>query len=83
MRACRGSRELSYALVAFEDIGTATITALKKNNPRIADQREEIEKLRIYVRASGATQYKNVTRVMNRLQDARLTKIALVADDRD
>jgi biopolymer transport protein ExbD len=69
--------------VSWDDIGTATVAALKKNNPSVAGDLEELEKRRIYVRASGATQYKNVTRVMNRLQDTRLTKIALVADDKN
>jgi biopolymer transport protein ExbD len=68
--------------VSWDDIGTATIAALKKNNPNSTMDQLEKER-RIYVRASAATQYKNVTRVMNRLQDSRLTRIALVADDKN
>jgi biopolymer transport protein ExbD len=68
--------------VDFDGVGPATIAAIKKNNPREASDMAFVEDQRIYVRASGATQYKNVVRVMNRLQDSRLTKIALVADDK-
>ncbi len=67
--------------VEIGEIGARTLAALKRNNPRYAGDLDWLEDQRIYLRASGETQYKNVTRVMNRLQDARLTKIALVADD--
>jgi biopolymer transport protein ExbD len=69
--------------VNYEDIGPAAIAAIRKNNPReAANDPDFVKDQRIYVRASGVTQYKNVVRVMNRLQDSELTKIALVADDK-
>jgi biopolymer transport protein ExbD len=68
--------------VTFDDVGFRTREALKAIDKAKANDDAWIEDQRVYVRASGATQYKNVTRVMNRLQDARLTKIGLVADDK-
>ncbi|KAF0171968.1 MAG: biopolymer transporter ExbD [Hyphomonadaceae bacterium] len=68
--------------VTFDEIGFKTREAIKAVDRTKADDNDWIEDQRIYVRASGSTQYKNVTRVMNRLQDARLTKIGLVADDK-
>jgi biopolymer transport protein ExbD len=68
--------------VTFDEIGFKTREAIKSADRTKADDDDWIEDQRIYVRASGGTQYKNVTRVMNRLQDARLTKIGLVADDK-
>ncbi|MDZ4775754.1 MAG: biopolymer transporter ExbD [Alphaproteobacteria bacterium] len=68
--------------VTFDQIGFKTREAIKGTDRSKANDDDWIEDQRIYVRASGATQYKNVTRVMNRLQDARLTKIGLVADDK-
>jgi biopolymer transport protein ExbD len=68
--------------VPYERIGPAAIAAIKANNPRVTVDQAFLDDQRIYVRASGVTQYKNVTRVMNRLQDSSLTKIALVADDK-
>jgi len=64
------------------EIGAKAIEAIKANNPgRVVDQ-DFLNDQRIYIRASGTTQYKNVVRVMNKLQDSQLTKIALVADDK-
>ena len=68
--------------VGFDEIGFKTREAIKSTDRSKANDDDWIEDQRIYVRASGNTQYKNVTRVMNRLQDARLTKIGLVADDK-
>jgi len=68
--------------VSFDEIGFKTREAIKGTDRTKANDDDWIEDQRIYVRASGNTQYKNVTRVMNRLQDARLTKIGLVADDK-
>jgi biopolymer transport protein ExbD len=68
--------------VPYDGIGPATIAAIKKNNPNAVVDQDFLNDQRIYVRASGVTQYKNVTRVMNRLQDSQLTKIALVASDK-
>jgi biopolymer transport protein ExbD len=66
----------------FDDVGFKAREAIKATDRSKADDTEWVEDQRVYVRASGSTQYKNVTRVMNRLQDARLTKIGLVADDK-
>lgn len=68
--------------VTFDDVGFKTWDAIKSVDKSKADDEDWIMDQRVYVRASGSTQYKNVTRVMNRLQDARLTKIGLVADDK-
>ena len=72
--------------VNMSDVGPSTRAALKKNNPNYSSNSEEDRtwqnEQRIYLRASGDTQYKNVVRVMNRLQDENLTKIALVAADK-
>jgi len=68
--------------VGFDQIGFKTREAIKSVDRTKANDDTWIEDQRVYVRASGNTQYKNVTRVMNRLQDARLTKIGLVADDK-
>jgi biopolymer transport protein ExbD len=63
-------------------IGRKVIDALKVANPRIANDDGELRKVSVYVRASGTTQYKNVMRVMNRLQDEGLYKVSLVASDK-
>jgi biopolymer transport protein ExbD len=65
----------------FESLGDDTWAALQRNNPRLAGDDAKLRELRVYVRASGGTQYKNVMRVMNRLQDRTITKIALVVGD--
>jgi biopolymer transport protein ExbD len=68
--------------VSFDEIGPKAIEALRRNKPRefTEDPLWLIEQ-RIYLRASSGTKYKNVMRVMNRLQDALLVKVALVAKD--
>jgi biopolymer transport protein ExbD len=68
--------------VPINDVGVATLEAIKAANPARADDVNWLLEQRVFVRASGATKYANVTRVMNRLQDAQLTKIGLVADDK-
>jgi biopolymer transport protein ExbD len=64
------------------EIGAKTMEALRAANPDHAKDDEWLQSQRIYLRASGETQYNNVVRVMNRLQDSLLIKIALVADDK-
>jgi biopolymer transport protein ExbD len=66
----------------MDQVGIATLAAIKASNPGKADDVDWVLEQRIFVRASGSTKYANVTRVMNRLQDAQLTKIGLVADDK-
>lgn len=68
--------------VASSEIGPKARTELKKANPTHANDLDFINNQKIYVRASGATPYKNVVRVMNRLQDETLIHVALVSDDK-
>jgi biopolymer transport protein ExbD len=68
--------------VDFESVGFRAREAVKASDKQKSVDPQWIEDQRVYVRASGETQYKVVTRVMNRLQDSRLTKIGLVADDK-
>lgn len=81
--ACPGVYVMEEFVGSDTEIGPKAIQAIKANNPgRVVDQ-DFLNDQRIYVRASGGTQYKNVVRVMNRLQDSQLTKIALVTDDKN
>ncbi|MGE0596629.1 MAG: ExbD/TolR family protein [Hyphomonadaceae bacterium] len=68
--------------VTWDTIGDETIEAIKVNTPTIADDEFEIRDQRVYIRADEETAYRNVVRVMNRLQDRGFTKIGLVAEDR-
>jgi biopolymer transport protein ExbD len=68
--------------VPINDVGERTFDAVKINSPRIANDEFEIRDQRIYIRADGELEYRNVVRVMNRLQDKGFTKIGLVAEDR-
>jgi len=68
--------------VTLDTLGEATIEAVKVNDPRIANDQYEIQDQRIYIRADGELEYRNVVRVMNRLQDRGFTKIGFVAEDR-
>jgi biopolymer transport protein ExbD len=69
--------------VGIEELGVKTLDALKVNNPKFADDLDRLREERVYVRATAGTKYSNVMRVMNRLQDQGITKIALVADDKN
>lgn len=69
-------------LVPIENLGEATYEAVKTNSPQIAHDEYEIKDQRIYIRADSNLAYRNVVRVMNRLQDRGFTKIGLVAEDR-
>lgn len=68
--------------VAMADLGERTFDAVKVNSPQIANDEFEVRDQRIYIRADSNTAYRNVVRVMNRLQDKGFTKIGLVAEDR-
>jgi len=68
--------------VAMDDLGPKTFEAVNINTPSAAGDEDQILDTRVYIRAQTETQYKNVMRVMNRLQDRGFTKIALVAEDR-
>jgi biopolymer transport protein ExbD len=68
--------------VNIADLGERTYEAVQLNTPTIAGDDFEIRDQRIYIRADGDLAYRNVVRVMNRLQDKGFTKIGLVAEDR-
>ena len=67
--------------VSFSDLGQKTLDAVHANTPTAVTD-EDAEDQRIYIRADSDIQYRNVVRVMNRLQDKGFTKIGLVAEDR-
>jgi biopolymer transport protein ExbD len=64
------------------ELGEKALAAMKKANPRVADDMAELGKVDIYVRASAETQYRNVMLVMNKIQDTGLYKVALVTSDK-
>jgi biopolymer transport protein ExbD len=68
--------------VPVAQLGEKTYEAVRANSPLIADDEYELLDQRIYIRADSETAYRNVVRVMNRLQDKGFTKIGLVAEDR-
>jgi biopolymer transport protein ExbD len=68
--------------VSMDDLGEATYEAVKTNSPLIAHDEFEIKDQRIYIRADAGIEYRNVVRVMNRLQEKGFTKIGFVAEDR-
>ncbi|MES1156213.1 MAG: biopolymer transporter ExbD [Alphaproteobacteria bacterium] len=68
--------------VSLDDLGEKTYKAVQDNTPTIAADEFQVRDQRIYIRADGDTPYRNVVRVMNRLQDKGFTKIGLVAEDR-
>ncbi len=68
--------------VDLNALGEATYEAVRTNSPQIANDEFEIMDQRIYIRADSDLAYREVVRVMNRLQDKGFTKIGLVAEDR-
>jgi len=68
--------------VSLADLGEKTYKAVQDNTPTIAADDFQVRDQRIYIRADAETPYRNVVRVMNRLQDKGFTKIGLVAEDR-
>ncbi len=64
------------------DIPSKIGDAVKKANPQIASEDALIYDQRIYVRADGDVPYRDVMRVMNRVQDGGFFKVGLVAEDR-
>jgi len=68
--------------VDLSTLGERTYEAVQANTPTIANDEYEILDQRIYIRAEGDMAYREVVRVMNRLQDRGFTKIGLVAEDR-
>jgi biopolymer transport protein ExbD len=69
-------------LVDINRLGDAVYDTVKVNTPQIANDDFEIKDQRIYIRADSGLEYRNVVRVMNRLQDKGFTKIGFVAEDR-
>jgi biopolymer transport protein ExbD len=67
--------------VELVDLGEKTFEAVRTNSPQIANDEFAIRDQRIYIRADSNLEYRNVVRVMNRLQDKGFTKIGLVAED--
>jgi biopolymer transport protein ExbD len=67
--------------VDLGDLGEKTFEAVRTNSPQIANDEFAIRDQRIYIRADANLEYRNVVRVMNRLQDKGFTKIGLVAED--
>jgi biopolymer transport protein ExbD len=63
-------------------LGERTYEAVRENSPQIRNDEFEIMDQRIYIRANADLPYRDVVRVMNRLQDKGFTKIGLVAEDR-
>ena len=67
--------------VSLADLGQSTYDAVKTNSPQLSDDLD-IKEQRIYIRADADLPYREVVRVMNRLQDRGFSKIGLVAEDR-
>ncbi|MBY0562843.1 MAG: biopolymer transporter ExbD [Hyphomonadaceae bacterium] len=67
--------------VTMADLGEETFEAVNENSPQLRGDRDEILDQRIYIRADSGIAYRNVVRVMNRLQDKGFTKIGFVAED--
>lgn len=75
--------------VEWEDLGTETVKALVENNRLNFEERnkanfgtpEWVYTQRVFLRASGKTKYRNVTRAMAVLVESAVLKIALVAKD--
>jgi biopolymer transport protein ExbD len=74
--------------VAVNEIGEKTFEEWQKNTPQVdfdeclLAETTKAPYCRIYIRADGTTAYRNVVRVMNRLQDKGFTRIGLVAEDK-
>jgi biopolymer transport protein ExbD len=67
--------------VTMGDLGEKTFEAVRQNTPQIANDEFAVRDQRIYIRADANLEYRNVVRVMNRLQDKGFTKIGFVAED--
>src|SRR5688572_21631397 len=59
-------------LVPVEQLGEKTFEAVQVNTPQLSDEFDLLDQ-RIYIRADSETAYRNVVRVMNRLQDRGFT----------
>jgi biopolymer transport protein ExbD len=63
------------------EIGKATLLEVPRNDRKKTTLEEVIDE-RIYIRAEGATRYRNVVFAMNRLQDEGFYKVSLVGEDK-
>lgn len=74
--------------VTINDLGERTFEEWQKNTPTVSfdecllAETSRASYCRIYVRADSNTAYRNVVRVMNRLQDKGFTRIGFVAEDK-
>lgn len=68
--------------VTFATVGEDAYRATSVNNPLLGGDPRELLQQRVYVRADGDIEFRNVMLVMNRLQDQGFYKIGLVAEDR-
>jgi biopolymer transport protein ExbD len=68
--------------VTMDTLGEATYDAVNTNSPQLRGDEFDIKDQRIYIRADAGIEYRNVVRVMNRLQEKGFTKIGFVAEDR-
>jgi biopolymer transport protein ExbD len=76
-----GTVYLGNDRVAMWEIPYKLPEAVKKANPLMKTD-QEIYTQRVYVRADGEVPYREVMRVMNRVQDGNFFKVGLVAEDR-
>lgn len=74
--------------VDINDLGDRTFEEWQKNTPNVSfdecllAETTKAPYCRIYIRADSTTAYRNVVRVMNRLQDKGFTRIGFVAEDK-
>ncbi len=74
--------------VGINELGERTFEEWEKNTPQVAfeeclmPETEKAAYCRVYIRADAGIEYRNVVRVMNRLQDKGFTRIGFVAEDR-
>jgi biopolymer transport protein ExbD len=63
------------------EVGKATLLEVPRNDRKLKTLSDIIQE-RIYIRADGATRYRNVVFAMNRLQDEGFFKVSLVGEDK-
>lgn len=69
-------------ILDLSTMGKKTMDLVTKDNPKFGGDLAKIIDQRIFVRADGATPYRNVVFAMNRLQDEGFYKVALVGADK-
>jgi biopolymer transport protein ExbD len=74
--------------VAINELGDRTFEVWQQNTPQVPfdecllPETQRAAFCRIYIRADAGVEYRNIVRVMNRLQDKGFTRIGFVAEDR-